>query len=176
MADIGRLGKLNLRMLCSGEITRQNENKRWITLFLIHISLSLYHTILTFHITIMALESPIWYNIKSRNLNHNPLVKSKGSAMISPSDLVFNPTWPISKHTGDIIEINIVTNFNRFPNKPWFLRVCSTCLFKTLWEKKKLLVTSNFSFSQCFLPFGELSAIFIKFKIDICKVFQFGVV
>ena len=35
-----------------------------------------------------------------------------------------------------------------FPNKPWFLRVCSTSLLKTLWEKKKLLVTSNFSFSR----------------------------
>ena len=30
-----------------------------------------------------------------------------------------------------------------------------------------------FLFLQCFLPFGELSAIFIKFKI-VCKLFQFG--
>ena len=37
---------------------------------------------------------------------------------------------------------------NPFPNKPWFLRVCSRGLLKTLWEKKKLLVTSNFSFSH----------------------------
>ena len=46
---------------------------------------------------------------------------------------------------------------------------------KTLWEKKKLLVTSNFSFSHsvCY-PFGELSAIFIKFEIAVCKLFQFG--
>ena len=35
---------------------------------------------------------------------------------------------------------------NLFPNKPCFLGVCSTSLFKTLWEKEKLLVTSNFSF------------------------------
>ena len=42
---------------------------------------------------------------------------------------------------------------NPFQNKPWFLRVCSTSLLKTLWEKEKLLVTSNFSFSpQRFLP------------------------
>ena len=33
------------------------------------------------------------------------------------------------------------------------LRVCSTNLLKTLWEKDKLLVTSNLSFfPQCFLP------------------------
>ena len=45
--------------------------------------------------------------------------------------------------------------FNPFPNKPWFLRVCSTSLLKTLWEKEKLLVTSNFSFShRVFHPFG----------------------
>ena len=55
------------------------------------------------------------------------------------------------------------------------LRVCSTSLFKTLWEKKKLLVTSNFSFSHSvFYPFVELFAIFVLLKIVICKLFQFG--
>ena len=55
---------------------------------------------------------------------------------------------------------------NPFPNKPWFLRVCSKSLLKTLWEKEKLLKTSNFSFSHSvFFTFGELLAIFIKFKI-----------
>ena len=69
----------------------------------------------------------------------------------------------------------ILSSVNPFPNKPWFLRVCSTSLLKTLWEKEKLLVTSNFSFSHSvFYPFGELSAIFIKFKIVFCKLFQFG--
>ena len=44
-------------------------------------------------------------------------------------------------------------NLNPFPNKPWFLRVCSTTLLKSPWEKEKLLLTSNFSFfPQCFLP------------------------
>ena len=28
---------------------------------------------------------------------------------------------------------------NPFPNKPWFLRVCSISLLKSLWEKEKLL-------------------------------------
>ena len=60
-------------------------------------------------------------------------------------------------------------NFNPFPNKPWFSRVCSASLIKTLWEKKKLLITSNFSFSQSvFYWFGELSAIFLKFKSVVC--------
>ena len=49
------------------------------------------------------------------------------------------------------------------------------CLLKTLWEKKKLLVTSNFFFSHnVFYLFGEPSAIFIKFEIVVCKLFQFG--
>ena len=49
-------------------------------------------------------------------------------------------------------------------NKPWFLRVCSTSLLKTLWEKEKLLVMSNFSFfHSVFYPFEKLSAIFNKF-------------
>ena len=64
---------------------------------------------------------------------------------------------------------------NPFPNKPWFLRVYSRDLLKTLWEKEKLLIMSNFSFSHTvFWPFGELYAIFIKFKIVVCKLFQFG--
>ena len=32
---------------------------------------------------------------------------------------------------------------NPFPNKPWFLLVCSASLLKTLWEKEKLLVFST---------------------------------
>ena len=64
---------------------------------------------------------------------------------------------------------------NPFPNKPWFLRVCSADLLKTLWEKEKLLLTSNFSFSHSvFYQYGELSAISIKFEIVVCKLFQFG--
>ena len=37
-----------------------------------------------------------------------------------------------------------------FPNKPWFSQslVCSRSLLKTLLEKEKMLVTSNFSFSH----------------------------
>ena len=69
------------------------------------------------------------------------------------------------------------TAVNPFPNKPLFLRVCNTNLLKTLWEKEKLLVTSNFSFSNSvFYPFGERSAIFIKFEIVVSKLFQFGIV
>ena len=65
--------------------------------------------------------------------------------------------------------------FNPFPNKPWFLRVYIMSLLKTLWEKEKLLVTSNFSFSNSvFYLFGELPAIFIKLEIVICKLFLFG--
>ena len=33
---------------------------------------------------------------------------------------------------------------NPFPNKPWFLHICSANLLKTLWEKEKLLAISPF--------------------------------
>ena len=47
--------------------------------------------------------------------------------------------------------------FNPLPNKKLFLHVYSTSLLKTLWEKGKLLVTSNFSFSHSvFYPFNPL--------------------
>ena len=61
---------------------------------------------------------------------------------------------------------------NPFPNKPWILRVYIIRLLKTLWEKEKLLVTSNFFFSHSvFYPSRELSAIFIKVKIVACQLF-----
>ena len=76
--------------------------------------------------------------------------------------------------------------FNPFPNKPLFLHDCPRCLLKTLWEKEKLLVTlktlwekekllvtSYFTFSHnVFYPNGELSAIFIKFRTVVCKLFS----
>ena len=64
---------------------------------------------------------------------------------------------------------------NPFPNKPWFLHVFSTSLLKTLRQKEKLLVTSNFSFSHSvFYPFEDVFANFIKFEIVICNLSQFG--
>ena len=51
--------------------------------------------------------------------------------------------------------------------------VSSVSLLQTLREKEKLLVTSNFSiFHIVFYPFQRLSAIFIKLKIVVCKLFQ----
>ena len=42
-------------------------------------------------------------------------------------------------------------------------------------KRRKLLVTTNFSFSHSvFYSFRKLSAIFIKFEIVVCKLFQFG--
>ena len=71
--------------------------------------------------------------------------------------------------------LGIHYEINPFPNKPWFLRVCSTGLLKTLSEKEELLVTSNFSFSHSVsYPYEELSFIFIKFKTVGCKLFKFG--
>ena len=44
---------------------------------------------------------------------------------------------------------------NPFPHNDTFWRPRETSLLKTLWEKEKLLVTSNFSFSHSdFYPFG----------------------
>ena len=42
-------------------------------------------------------------------------------------------------------KVSFTEVFNPFPNKPWFLRVCSTSLLTTLWEKEKLLVMRNCS-------------------------------
>ena len=63
--------------------------------------------------------------------------------------------------------------FNPFPNKPWFLRVCSTSLLKTLWEKEKLLATSNFSFSHSvFYSFGEFLPFSSNMKLTSANSFN----
>ena len=61
-----------------------------------------------------------------------------------------------------------------FPKQAMVLQVCITSLLKTLWEKEKLLVQSNFFSHSVFYPFGNFSAIFIKFKIVSCNLFQSG--
>ena len=56
-----------------------------------------------------------------------------------------------------------------FPNKLLFLQVCYTSLLKTLREKEKLLVASNFSFSHSvFKSFGELGA--YRMVLDLYKI------
>ena len=93
--------------------------------------------------------------------------------IIAPSTVNDSATqWTISTQASQ-------STINPFPNKPWFLRVCSTSLLKTLLKKEKLLVTSNFSFShRIFYPFEERSSIFIKFgnsfSLEECKICRLG--
>ena len=82
--------------------------------------------------------------------------------------------WSMMEALNELCTVRM--GFYPFPNKPLCLRFCSKSLSKTLWEKEKLLVTSNFSFSRSFFfnPFGELYDILIKHEIVVCKLFQFG--
>ena len=69
----------------------------------------------------------------------------------------------------------IVYALNPFLHNDTFWHPWETSLLKALWEKEKLLVTSNFSFTHSvFYPYRELSGIFIKFKIVVSRQFQFG--
>ena len=87
------------------------------------------------------------------------------------ADCLVHDSW----HSLCSSAFNLDNLINPFPNKPWFLRVCRTSLLKTLWEKEKLLVASNFSFPHSvFYLFGELSAIFVKLKFVVCNLIQFG--
>ena len=108
---------------------------------------------------------------------------SLGKTLQSPSLVLVKPRENIDNVSCPVIWLKVLLGaalkhhslIFSLPNKPWYLRVSSTSLLKTLREKEKLLVTSNFFFSNCvFYPFGELSAIFIYFKIVVCKLFQFG--
>ena len=58
---------------------------------------------------------------------------------------------------------------------PGFYLSAEQVFLKTLWEKEKLLVMSNYSFSHSgFYPFGKHPTIFIQFEIVVCKLFLFG--
>ena len=55
----------------------------------------------------------------------------------------------------------------------FYMFAVQVILKKTPWEKEKLLVTSNFSFSHCvFKPFREVSAIFINMKFSSANSFS----
>ena len=60
-----------------------------------------------------------------------------------------NALSPLFKQHGSLIFLSL---FNSFPNKPWFLHVCSTRLLKT--EGKGEIVGNEqfLLFPQCFLP------------------------
>ena len=60
-------------------------------------------------------------------------------------------------------ELNNIEVLNPSPKKPWFLHVCGTSRLKTLWEKEKLLATSNFYFSY---------SVFLPFKKTFCHFYQ----
>ena len=52
-------------------------------------------------------------------------------------------------------EESVLIDINPFPHNETFWCPWETSLLKTLWEKEKLLVTSNFSFSHSvFYLFG----------------------
>ena len=56
---------------------------------------------------------------------------------------------------GKKLHVCYVVEFNPFPHNNIFWRPWETSLLKTLWEREKLLITSNFSFSHSvFYPFG----------------------
>ena len=49
------------------------------------------------------------------------------------------------------------------------------CIYLGLWWLTLSQASPGFSFScRVFYPFGELSAIFIKFEVVVCKLFHFG--
>ena len=80
-----------------------------------------------------------------------------------------------SEHVQNFLILADFLFINPYPNNPWFLCVCSRCRLKTPWEKEKLLIMSNFSFfHSVFYLLEELSAVFIKLEIVVCKYFQFG--
>ena len=114
------------------------------------------------NLSMMALVSKLFSKAFSFQVIKNRIIQSY------KDKVNFKPAFPVRPCQANL-------SFNPFPNKPWFLRVYSTSLLKTLWENEKLLVTSNFSFSHSvFNLFGELTAICMKFEIIVSQLCEFG--
>ena len=69
--------------------------------------------------------------------------KQNGSAMLGFTAAQALRRIPITSSKVGFLEIALTLS----QTSPGFLCICSTSLLKTLWEKEKLLVTSNLSFS-----------------------------
>ena len=94
--------------------------------------------------------------IVGKGKNHGKPASSNPTTLstLPKTNLSFSVTFILlsaKQHNFKLFQIN------PFPNKPWFLRICSTSLMKTLWKQKKLLVTSNFS------SFHSVSTFLVKF-------------
>ena len=104
---------------------------------------------------------PFSSNMKLTSANSFSLEESKICRLIKCICTTFGSKIP-KKYRYISNKIMAKLMFNPFPNKPRFLRVCSTSLLKTLGEKEKLLVTRNFSYfpvfsthSKSFLPLSS---------------------
>ena len=62
---------------------------------------------------------------------------------------------------------------NPFPNKPWFVLVCSTSFENTVVKREIARNEQFLLFHSIFYQFEELYAIFVIFKIVLFKRFQF---
>ena len=91
-------------------------------------------------------------------------LNSSSEKYFSTLSFLWNLTYP-----------RLMAFLNPFPNKPWFLRVCSISLLKTPWEKEKLLVTSNFSFSHSvFYPFKKILPFSSNLKLSSANYLSLG--
>ena len=69
----------------------------------------------------------------------------------------------------------VISSSSRLNIKVTFLKKMAVSGALVFHKHKQLLVTSNISFAHSvFYPFGELSEIFIKFKVVVCEPFHFG--
>ena len=152
--------------------------------FSVHSLLTIYCTLC--HLLILTLNARILNFIMTLK-RHLLTIVGKGKKWLYPYStfFFFFPTmfftFPPKNFNSSVTFITLFANtsnldqFNPFPHNNTFRSPWETSLLKTRWEKEKLLVTSNFSFTHSvFYLFRDLSEVFIKFKIVICKLFQFG--
>ena len=83
-----------------------------------------------------------------------------------------NPWYQSSHHIYP--RIHNIHFFNPFPNKPWFLHTYSMSFENTAGKGYLAQKEQFLHFLHCFLPFEELSPIFIQVKIAVCLLPQFG--
>ena len=121
-------------------------------------------------------------------ISHDALQRPQGSHGAHPIGT------KIIKKNCEISRVSVFVKFHfeticimqmySFPNKPLFLRVCSTNLLKTLWKKGEIARNEQFLlFPPCFLPFWRTFCHFhqistcrlqILFNLEVSKIFCLG--
>ena len=86
--------------------------------------------------------------------------------------MFFNDIFKKGQEDCPLPDVWCFLNFNTFPHTDAFWRLCSRPLWKTLWQKEKLLMMSNFSLCHNVFNSSNITLSFTDVFLIVAKMFQ----